>query len=163
MATQRSTMSWDKMVEMALETWHPGDDPFLHVLTGLAGEAGEMIDQYKKYLYKDGYECSREKFLNELGDFWYYLRIASHLKGVNLMSDYRSVLLCHPVLYILIRILAYSSRMLEDYHIFEMNIHQERFYTLCHCMSSRLDQLNCTIEELTQLNYDKLSDNKHGW
>lgn len=162
MAVQRSTMNWNKMVEMALETWQPGNNPMLHALMGLAGEAGEMIDQYKKYLYKDGFRYSREEFLDELGDFWYYLRIVSHLKGIRFLTS-QSYILPYPELNILVKILVVSSKMLEDYYIISTDITNDRLYDLYSCLLTRLSELGCTIEELTQLNYDKLSDSKHGY
>jgi hypothetical protein len=155
-------MNWDEMVKMALETWHPGNNPFLHALMGLTGEAGEMIDLYKKSMYKGHYPDFRERILDELGDFWYYLRIASHLKGVNLLALPYHMSIQHELSTLAI-ISLQSSQMLVDYQFSKADIHKERFYVLYFNMLDFLNQQDCTIEELTQLNYDKLSNNKHGW
>ncbi len=162
MAVQGNTMNWNKMVEMALETWQPGNNPMLHALLGLAGEAGEMIDQYKKYLYKDGYECSLDDFLDELGNFWYYLRIVSHLKGIRFLTS-QSHILPYSELDVLVKTLVTSSKMLEDYYIISVDITNDKSYDLYSCLLTRLSELGCTIEELTQINYDKLSDSKRGY
>lgn len=46
---------------------------------GLAGEAGEVIEQIKKYAYH-GHELDRDKIKNELGDvLWYLSNIADTL------------------------------------------------------------------------------------
>lgn len=46
---------------------------------GLAGEAGETIEQIKKYVYH-GHELDRDKIKNELGDIlWYLSNIADTL------------------------------------------------------------------------------------
>jgi NTP pyrophosphatase (non-canonical NTP hydrolase) len=48
----------DKAIEQALKTWYPEDHPLhfepLHPALGLAGEAGELLDLYKKERFKDG-------------------------------------------------------------------------------------------------------------
>lgn len=50
---------------------------------GLAGEAGEVADLLKKYLYQ-GHELDREKMIDEAGDvLWYIVELAAGL-GVTL-------------------------------------------------------------------------------
>lgn len=103
----------DKTIQQALETWYPEDHPLhldpLHPAIGLAGEAGKLLNLYKKERFKDGFSwwdcvhCGTQhkdrslistnvglfsasnfhivcngytpKVLDELGNFWYYLRI----------------------------------------------------------------------------------------
>ena len=92
-------------IEKALKTWYPKDHPLhldlLHPAIGLAGEAGELLDLYKKEAYKDGvswWDCAycnssqpnhyenrclaifeptqyTPKTLDELGDLWFYFSI----------------------------------------------------------------------------------------
>ena len=99
-----------RAIELALKTWYDKDHPLhfepLHPVLGLAGEAGELLDLYKKELYKEGvswWDCAKckmakgyhferdrikfcsidgatytPKVLDELGDLWYYLRILAY-------------------------------------------------------------------------------------
>jgi len=51
---------------------------------GIAGEAGEIADQLKKHLYKEGYNVTREGFIDELGDLLYYVAIRAYQIGITL-------------------------------------------------------------------------------
>lgn len=53
-------------IELSLKTWYPKDHPLhldpLHPALGLAGEAGELLNLYKKERFKDGvswWDCAR--------------------------------------------------------------------------------------------------------
>jgi hypothetical protein len=69
---------FDKAVKVTLRTWYPiGHSYHLaphHPLGKLAGEWGELYDDYYKFLYKPGYKFEPLES-GELGDIWYYLRI----------------------------------------------------------------------------------------
>lgn len=55
---------------------YPRDQALAYCALGLAGEAGEAIEQIKKMIRNDGgvlSESRREKLLYELGDVLYYL------------------------------------------------------------------------------------------
>ena len=66
----------DEAIEKALRTWYSVRDPLHkrahHPLGKLAGEWGELLDDYMKSIYKP--DCEPD-FLDELGDIWYYLRV----------------------------------------------------------------------------------------
>lgn len=148
----------------ALSTWQTSgdrDNDTLHALMGLAGEAGEIVDQYKKHLFKAGRQATREQFLDELGDLYYYLRIVAHItekdmawigKGVNgyVLGD---------TLQVVIDINYMAAQMLVDW--FTRRIIDTSRLRLIYCgLISRLEQLNCSIDELAELNRQKLLD---GW
>jgi NTP pyrophosphatase (non-canonical NTP hydrolase) len=45
---------------------------------GLAGEAGEIVDQIKKHVYH-GHELDREELIKEMGDYcWYFFHLMNH-------------------------------------------------------------------------------------
>jgi len=75
----------DIIQQRALRTWHTDatdiDKQRLHATLGLAGEAGEVAEQYKKHLFKPGRETNIEKRIDELVDVLYYLAILAHLDG----------------------------------------------------------------------------------
>lgn len=72
---------FDEAIKLALKTWYPeGHSLYLnphHPLGKLAGEWGELYDDYYKFLYKPGYKFE-PLGSGELGDIWYYLRILCH-------------------------------------------------------------------------------------
>lgn len=52
---------------------------------GIAGEAGEVADQIKKYLHQ-GHPLDREKLFEELGDVAWYVALGATVLGVSLES-----------------------------------------------------------------------------
>ena len=56
-----------KMSPKALE------DPLLNGALGLAGEAGEIADHVKKYLFQDHHLLAEEQIMEELGDVMFYV------------------------------------------------------------------------------------------
>lgn len=52
----------------------------LNAVLGLAGEAGEVADLYKKFLIH-GHELNKEKLILELGDIRWYLELACECLG----------------------------------------------------------------------------------
>ena len=78
----------DEIQERALKTWYPRDhylhlEP-VHPVLAIAGEAGEIADQWKKHIYKPGVEYTREQFLEELGDLLYYVAIRAYQLDITL-------------------------------------------------------------------------------
>jgi len=78
----------DAIQQRALKTWYPVGhelhlDP-LHPTLAIAGEAGEIADQLKKHIWKQGVKYTREQFLDELGDLLYYVSIRAYQLGVTL-------------------------------------------------------------------------------
>jgi NTP pyrophosphatase (non-canonical NTP hydrolase) len=54
-------------------------------LLGLAGEAGELLSEYKKYLRDgDSHRLFRERYAEELGDMLWYLANVATKFGLNL-------------------------------------------------------------------------------
>ena len=47
---------------------------------GLAGEAGEFVDQVKKHLFQ-GHKLDKEKLIKELGDLRWYMEAAAYALG----------------------------------------------------------------------------------
>lgn len=76
----------DKYQLNSRRTWkyvHPGLD-LLHAVMGAAGESGELLDKLKKQLFKDGYVFTRDDFIDELGDIFYYLSRLADMVGVTI-------------------------------------------------------------------------------
>lgn len=146
----------------ALETWYPPEHSLYrdleHPLFGLVGEAGEIVDQWKKHRFKPGYECSRGEFLDELGDLWYYLRILAWIMEVKLESQI--FLKNNGTVDILSNLIYWSSTLLlTRYTSQNQEGYLNRTYT---CLLDRLVELDCTLDELTEFNYRKLKG-RHGW
>lgn len=55
----------------------------LNGVMGLVGEAGEVIDLYKKHLFQ-GHELDKEHMAKELGDVAWYLAVAADALGYGL-------------------------------------------------------------------------------
>ena len=72
--------------ELALRTATPNQDARTRLnvaALGLAGEAGEFVDQIKKHLFH-GHELNREHLAAELGDVLWYVAIGCEALGVQL-------------------------------------------------------------------------------
>jgi len=150
----------DKHQEFALRTWYPKDHPLhndaMPALLGLVGEAGEITELVKKAAYKYEIPVSRDSMLEELGDYWWYLRIVAYIRGVKLrkMQDYDN----GDLQTLCIKLCYYSS--VVGY----FNIDNHSFINYClTCPSSILAMFDCSLDELTEMNYQKLSGGKHGW
>ncbi len=161
----------DQYQHMALETWQSnGKEADLeHAVIKLVGEAGEIMDQWGKHRFKPGYECSREDFLDELGDWWYYARILLWLtdtptefvksKIYKIIPKYNHE--SKAVLEILFGLHANSSKILEYYFHYNI-IETDALAEAVNYLSARLDQLNSNLDHLTYLNHEKLKEG-HGW
>ncbi len=69
--------TWTRSTTWDLET------QILNASMGMAGEAGEVIDHYKKVLFH-GHELDRDKLIEETGDvMWYVAAMATSL-GISL-------------------------------------------------------------------------------
>ena len=68
--------------------WRPGteQEQITHALLGLAGEAGEVVDLYKKLWFTPSRvrENFEEELLLELGDVLYYLDRIAEANGFDL-------------------------------------------------------------------------------
>ena len=75
-----STFDMNVYQNMAARTSNTvGEDKILNGCLGLAGEAGEVIDLYKKHMFQ-GHVLDIDKMAEELGDvLWYCAEIASGL------------------------------------------------------------------------------------
>lgn len=181
----------DSFQVAALKTWYAVDNPLhldpRHPLIKLAGEAGEILDLYGKHEYKpgfdwwdcdhcrksrnghmDGAKCYHDrdatytpKVLDELGDYWYYLRILAYQQGVVLRPGN---VWDEDILYLLCGLSSYSTGLLEGFvHHKEI---LKNFLQVCFdVLVGILCKLNCTLDHLTDLNYRKLNSEPtaHGW
>lgn len=59
------------------------DDLILNGILGLCGEAGEVSDHIKKYMFQ-GHELDQDKLVNELGDVCWYIAILASGLNVDL-------------------------------------------------------------------------------
>ncbi len=170
--------------ELALLTWYQPDNPKyrdpLHPTLKLAGEVGELLDLYAKHLFKpdfDWMDCKwcnsvslvhhnpdhecwqyEPKVIDELGDIWYYLRILAWINDVNLIDN---------------RINNWSNEldnietMYDCANIFmkSQGRNKSELPWCFHNFSNLLVKLDCTLDQLTELNYLKLNseETNHGW
>jgi NTP pyrophosphatase (non-canonical NTP hydrolase) len=89
--TKETSMGLRTYQERARETdRNPSTDPadqkaMMIPLLGLAGEAGELLSEYKKYLRDgDSHQLFRERFAEELGDMLWYLANVATKFGLDL-------------------------------------------------------------------------------
>lgn len=183
----------DHYQALALKTWYAPDNPLhldpRHPLIKLAGEAGEILDLYGKHEYKPGFSWWNCKYcgygdashsrknkecvnpvitsctplvLDELGDWWYYFRIVSYLYGKPFSKSENYYFWGTDKL--LGTMAQNSAVMLNDY--LDRNIIDgSRLAVLWGCFMALLDELDCTLDRLTELNYHKLNSEPtaHGW
>ena len=81
-------MTFDEYQKQALKTAHNNPDSLMDKTIwamGVAGEAGEVVEKWKKIVaYKDG-EVSiedREELKKELGDVVWYIAVLAHSLGL---------------------------------------------------------------------------------
>lgn len=74
-----------------LRTWSgmAGHEGMTNAVLGMAGEAGEVADLYKKYLFH-GKDVSEDDFINEVGDVLYYCAVFASLVGCTLEDIMRA-------------------------------------------------------------------------
>lgn len=81
-------MNPDEIQQRALKTWyspnHQLHSELLHPLVALAGEAGELLNLWKKDTYKPGFEAEKAAYVEELGDCLYYVAILAYRFGLTL-------------------------------------------------------------------------------
>ena len=182
------------LIELALKTWYEPDNPKyldpLHPTIKLAGEIGELLDLYAKHLFKPGVDWTKCKcgnsmkndchngklgqrvllelecnghytpmVLDELGDIWYYLRILAMQSNVVFLLPDDWYL--HDDLDCIKQMYQYASGLLYADMCEAEPALQEIYYYL----TILLANLDCTIEQLTELNYQKLNSEPtaHGW
>jgi len=61
----------------------PDRDGWAMASMGLAGEAGEVVDELKKHLFH-GHAYRRDALIRELGDVLWYAAVLAHLAGASL-------------------------------------------------------------------------------
>jgi hypothetical protein len=130
-------------------------------LMGLAGECGELIDLHKKAKFKLGFELTREMELDELGDIWYYLRIVAYQINCGFSDFAPAVVNQASVNEIIISMYDFSGNMLDELLFTAGHRSQKRLTNgllyIYENLIIRLTQLDCTLDELTELNWQKLS------
>lgn len=66
-------MTFEEFKSACLETIQAGCDNYEYLSCGLAGESGEVVESFKKYLRKDyGIDEVRKRITSELGDVLWY-------------------------------------------------------------------------------------------
>lgn len=149
---------------LAWRTWResPGWTAIEHLLLALMGENGEMAELLKKERFKPGYQMPPFARVDELGDVWYYTRILGiHLnkaasRSVGYAYTEMGFLKCH------IKINAIVAQM--GTHVLErQQMTNVSIMDLTWPIGCALEALHWTFDELTLLNWWKLSGGKHGW
>lgn len=182
-------------IEKCLKTWYPPDhslhnDP-LHPAIGLAGEAGELLNLYKKEKFKDGFSwwdcvhCGRQekehfvggnrceyftrskkytpKILDELGDAWYYIRILAYQQGVDLSQWVHWMIISENEFLILSSLNFHCADLLKLYDNNQI-INMGLLRTVFGWLQNILSLLDTTLDQLTELNWSKLKDgDNNGW
>ncbi|MCR1933545.1 nucleoside triphosphate pyrophosphohydrolase family protein [Clostridium tepidum] len=79
-------MNFKEYQEKALKTkgnYTDSIDQLINGVMGLNGEAGEVIDIVKKYLYQ-GHELNKNKIIDELGDVLWYINLIANSINMSL-------------------------------------------------------------------------------
>lgn len=154
--------------ELALSTWYAPDDPdappkdgqILHACMGLAGEAGEMIDLLKKQMFaKPGFVYNPARDVDELGDFWYYLRVLAALVEIPLPQGDVELNATEAIQVNLLGLILSTS----SYILLGPPPEPDEIFNLCQRTCIRAAQLGWTMTEVTMLNWLKLRGGNHGW
>jgi NTP pyrophosphatase (non-canonical NTP hydrolase) len=153
--------------QRALKTWYPKghklhDDP-LHPLVGLAGEAGELLNLWKKDEYKPGFKATREQWLDELGDTLYYLAVALYHCQVPVISIETSP--PAGILWTISQLAATATEILEASirQMLSRPIKTRKLVEIMHLINTIAANFDCSLETLSKMNREKLKDGKHGW
>ena len=159
-----------KAISKALKTWYPRDNPLhldpIHPSAGLAGEAGKLLNLWKKDKFKPGYswfeckncfdteerQCEGEYTLlviDELGDFWYYLRILYYISGK--APQYKSIYSAFDIHELLAAMNLGAAIICYDSL-------DTIWLDICFsCLLTILGKFDYTLEELTESNWQKLN------
>lgn len=79
-----STLKVEKKLEdYRLATINGDTGELLNGALGITGEAGEVADMIKKYIFH-GHDLDRDAFIKELGDVCWYVALLSHAIGIDL-------------------------------------------------------------------------------
>ena len=77
---------YQKIVSEKLWVQDPWDKEMNAVL-GIAGEAGEIADLYKKAMFhKPGVDIDKEEAIDELGDLLFYVALLAEVYGLSLQE-----------------------------------------------------------------------------
>ena len=79
-------MRYGEVVSKALFVSDPLDQE-LNAVFGIGGEAGEIVDEYKKILYHPGKVEDKAGLRKELGDLLFYLALLNHVKFGDSLLD----------------------------------------------------------------------------
>lgn len=157
-----------KAEKMALDSWYFPDNLLYlnphHPLLGLAGETGEVLNLYKKHLYKPNFIWD-DKIIEEIADCSYYLRIICFQQGVSfemLCDGYTPFTAC---LEELLNDLAYRSIKLHKMWLKTQKVNPSELQILTFIFLTILERLEVSLEEVLDLNYKKLNseETQHGW
>jgi NTP pyrophosphatase (non-canonical NTP hydrolase) len=79
-------LNFKEYQEKALKTkgkYNDSLDQMINGVMGLNGEAGEVIDMVKKYMYQ-GHGLSKEEVIDELGDTLWYINLIANSINMSL-------------------------------------------------------------------------------
>lgn len=76
-------MDFNQYQEAATRTANPHDNALANYGLGIAGEAGEVADLIKKYVFH-GHDIDREDIKKELGDVLWYLSNIAETANISL-------------------------------------------------------------------------------
>lgn|SRR3990167_1638414 len=168
------------LIEKVLKTWYAQDDlrhfDPRHPAIKLAGEAGELLDLYGKHEYKPGFDWWRPGYesalfqnrvppvLDELGDWFYYWRILCYQDGNIALDTLEQAGLKGDIFSLLTDLAKHSINLLVDYKNSQF-INTEELCLAGKVFLDILATLDCSIEKLAELNYQKLNRDvsHHGW
>ncbi len=184
----------DRAIEFALRTWYEKDHPLhfdpLHPAIGLAGEAGELLDLYKKERFKSGVSwwdcvCGHKKhnktlcyadnalckciiytpkILDELGDLWYYLRILAYQLELPISTSLLQSM--PPAMDVILSQLNIATAKFLEGTIIEIRREDKGaiLNDVNYWFYMTLKEVDCTLDQLTELNWQKLKyGDNHGW
>jgi len=153
--------------QRALKTWYPQNhelhtDP-LHPLAGLAGEAGELLNLWKKDTYKPGFKATKEQWLDELGDLLYYLAIALYQIEVPVIST--PTITDGDILYCIAAMSDSASTILWEFVRGSQTKlgRMAQLILVIHPLKTFVNHFGCSLDELSKMNREKLKDGKHSW
>ena len=184
------TFTPDQSQLNALKTWNEKGDSTRHAALGLAGEAGELIELFKKHEYKPGFDwwncrhcgqienCGKLNnncpgytplILDELGDYSYYLRILAYQKGVSFEAICKEFspkwyYKDEDLLDLLAELLDDSSKLLSHF-LGDKEVPLPTLANCVYCFLAILSKLDTPLQSVLDLNYKKLNSepSNHGW
>lgn len=153
-----------------VELWStpPDCDHLVFCAVGMAEEAGEALGKVKRLMRGDGFD--REGYLNELGDVLAYLTMVAQTEGFKLqdlnsqLPDSKGQVVLYTAFYLMTGVTDLLQAVFEGVHgdedfkdVIEAKL-RSCLRRLEWCATST--EAQSTLEEVMQMNIDKLTDLK---